>query len=176
MFKKLLLVFAISAVSISLMAQSTPQKISEKVTVTFPGKPEETQLPTGASGSVYTFKKDSSLTLMAMAIDLSQAGLSAELIQSMGDGLWDQMLAGMTQQMQGATLTKSEKLDFKGQKSAYIEIDGSNSSDEKLKGKKAFAYLFFIGANLHQVMYMSASKDVTAADAKSFFDSVTIAN
>ncbi len=174
MFKKILFIAMITVFSTSLMAQSTQQKISDKVTVTFPGKPEETQLPNGTSGSVFTYKKDSTLSMIAMAIDLSQAGLTADLIQSLGDSFWDQMIGGITQQMQGATLTKSEKGTFKGQKSLYMEIDGANSSDDKFKGKKAYGYVFFIGANMHQLLYMSAAKDAKPSDAQPFFDNVKV--
>jgi hypothetical protein len=172
MYKKLLLVSLVVISTCTLMAQSTPQKLSDKVTVTFPGKPEEQKLGNGAGA--FSYKKDSSQTYIGMSVDLSPMGLSAELVQSLGDGLWDQMLATMPAQMGGSTIVKSDKTTFKGKSSLYLEVDGKSSSNPEYKDKRIFAYMFFIGSSLHQVAYRT-SGDALPAEAKSFFDSVTIA-
>jgi hypothetical protein len=170
MLKNLLIAFVACSLSATVMAQVTPQKISEKVSVSFPGKPEETKNPMG--GSIYAYKKDSSNAYMAMALDLTNMGLTAEMVESMGDGLWDQMMGGMTQQMPGAVIGKTDKIQIKGKEGRYLEIDGTNSTAPNLKGKKAYCYLFFMGATLHQFAFYTDKKD--ASDAKPFFDSITI--
>ncbi len=172
MLKKITFIAIAIVFSLSVIAQSTPQKVSEKVTVTFPGKPEEQKLPNNAS--IYTFKRDSTQMLMGMSIDLSPMGLTTEIIQSQGDALWDQMVGGMTQQMPGAIISKNEKTTFKGQSGVFLEIDGTNSTAPNLKGRKAFAYLFFIDASLHQFAFYSSNKDAKVSDEQAFFDSVTI--
>lgn len=172
MFKKFFILAVAAGLSLAVHAQGTVQKLSDKVTVTFPGKPDETKNPVG--GNIYTYKKDSTNMFMAMSLDLSAAGLSPEIIESMGDAFWDQMTTGMTQQMQGAVITKFEKAQVKGKDGRYLEIDGTKSSAPNLKGNKAFCYLFFIGANLHQFAYYTSNKAGSIADAKDFFDSIVI--
>lgn len=162
------------SVSFAIMAQKTVQKISDKVTVTFPAKPEQ-QTPMGDNGPrMFTLTKDSSSMYMAMALDLTPMGLSVETIESMGDGLWDMLTGNMTQQMGGAEIVKSEKTQIKGKTGRYLEIDGAKSTAPNLKGKRAFCYLFFVGSNLHQFAYYTDKKDATVNDAKDFFDSIAI--
>ena len=168
--KKIVFFVVASFMVVASFAQSAEQKISDKVKVMFPGKPEEVKAPNGAI--VYTFKKDSSVAYMGMSFDLSAMGLTADMIASAGDALWDQMKGGMTQQMGGAVIAKDEVLTFKGKSSLYLEIDESTSA--QLKGKKAYGYVFFIGSVLHQVLYYSADKGAKKEDATAFFDSVTI--
>jgi len=158
-----------------LQAQSVQQKISDKVTVTFPGKPEE-QKPAGDSGpKIYTYSaKDSISMYMAVNVDMSPFGLNADMITSMGDGIWEQMKPGMVAQWGGAVVTKDEKRTIKGKDVYYMEVDGTNSSAPNLKGKKAFMYIFFMGATLHQFGFYSSNKDAKEADAKTFFDSISI--
>jgi len=170
--KKILFLFLAASISMTAFAQSTTQTISEKVKVVFPGKPEEVKAPNGAT--IYTFKKDSSLSYMGMAFDLSAMGLTAEAIAAAGDMLWDQMKGGMVAQMAGATLAKDEVTQFKGKSSLYLEIDGSKSEAPQLKGKKAYGYVFFIGSVLHQVLFYSADPKSKKEDGAAFFDSVTI--
>lgn len=170
--KKILFFIIATSLSLATFAQSTTQSISEKVKVVFPGKPEEMKAPNGAS--VYTFKKDSSIAYMGMSFDLSAMGLTADVISSLGDGLWEQMKGGMVAQMGGATLAKDEVTQFKGKSSLYMEIDGTNSSAPQLKGKKAYGYVFFIGSVLHQVLFYSGDAKSKKEDGTAFFDSVTI--
>ena len=170
--KKIVCFVVASFMVIASFAQSTEQKISEKVKVMFPGKPAEVKAPNGAT--VYTFKKDSSVAFMGMSFDLSAMGLTADMIASAGDALWDQLKGGMTQQMGGAVIAKDEVLTFKGKSSLYLEVDGTESTNAELKGKKAYGYVFFIGSVLHQVLYYSADKGSKKEDATAFFDSVTI--
>jgi len=172
--KKLLLVITAFVLSVSIFAQPVQQKISDKLTITFPGKPEE-QKPGGDSGPViYTFAKDSSTAYMAMSFDLSAMGLTAETVTSMGDALWEQMKGGMLAQLAGATITKDDKVSYKGKDGHRLEIDGSSSTAPQLKGKKAFVYVFFLGANLHQVAFYSTKQDAKIDDAKDFFVSAVI--
>jgi hypothetical protein len=170
--KKILSFILAASLSLAAFAQSTTQSISEKVKVVFPGKPEEIKAPNGAV--IYTFKKDSSVAYMAMSFDLSAMGLTAEVIASAGDMLWDQMKGGMVAQMGGATIAKDEVTQFKGKSSLYMEIDGSNSTSPQLKGKKAYGYMFFLGAVLHQVLLYSGEASAKKEDGAAFFDSVTI--
>ena len=166
-------ILALLIIQVSI-GQNTTQLLSEKVKVVFPGIPEAQKLPTG--GSMYLFNKDTGSGYMAMGIDLSGMGLSAEIVTALGDMLWEQLKTGMTAQMGGVTILKDEVQQFKGKSSLYLELDGSKSDNAQFKGKKAFGYLFFTGAVLHQVMYLSSSANATAVLAKPFFDSVEIAN
>lgn len=172
--KKLLSLILAASISLAAFAQATTQSISEKVKVVFLGKPEEMKAPNGAL--VYTFKKDSSVAYIGLSFDLSAMGLTADIVTSMGDGLWEQMKVAMAAQMGGATLAKDEVTQFKGKSSLYVEIDGSNSTSPQYKGKKAYGYMFFIGSVLHQVLYFSGDTTSKKEDGATFFDSVTIAD
>lgn len=156
----------------ALSAQLTPQTLSEKVKVIFPGIPEEKKLPAG--GSMFMYAKDTGTGYMAMGLDLSAMGITPEIVTALGDVIWEQLKAGIPAQMGGVTIAKDQLIQFKGQSSLYLELDGSKSENEQFKGKKAFGYLFFLGSVLHQVMYLSASPDAKADDAAPFFNSVEI--
>ena len=170
--KKLLIVLSVLILSQTAFCQATEQKISEKVKIVFPGKPEEQK---GANGAVvYNFTKDSTLSFMAMSLDLSPMGLTAEAVTAMGDGLWDQIKNGMLMQMPGATISKDQVTTIKGKSCLYLEIDGSNSTSPLLKGKKNIGYMFFVGALLHQVSFYSTNPPAKIDDAKGFFDSMVI--
>lgn len=170
--KRILLAFVVFAFAQMSYGQNIPQKLSEKVTVVFPAKPGEKS----ANGATIYFAsdKDSTKSYGALVFDLSAMGLMGDPIEMMGEGFWEQLKAGMSSQMAGANISKDMITKFKDKNSLYIEIDGTNSSDENLKGKKAFGYIFFMGPVLHQVLYYSTNKDAKASDAQSFFDSVEI--
>ena len=170
--KKLILAFVVFASVQIANGQNVPQKLSEKVTVVFPTKPAERS----ANGATIFFAtdKDSTKSYGALVFDLSAMGLMGDPIEMMGDGFWEQLKAGMSSQMAGANINKDMITKFKDKNSLYIEIDGANSSDENLKGKKAFGYIFFMGPVLHQVLYYSSNKEAKASDAQAFFDSVEI--
>ena len=170
--KQILSFFIASCIAVASFAQATEQNLSENVKVVFPGKPEATDLPNGPK--VFSFKKDSTIAYMGMAFDLSPMGLTEDVIASSGDGLWDQIKGGMMGQMAGASLVKDEVVQFKGKSALYLEIDGSGSTAPQLKGKKAFGYLFFSGAILHQVLYYSSDPAAKKEDATAFFESVVI--
>jgi hypothetical protein len=173
--KKIIAVVAFVTMQGLVNAQPVQQKISEKVMVTFPGKPEE-QKPGGDSGPIiYTFTdKDSANIYMAMNFDLSAMGLTPEVVTSMGDALWEQMKPGMVAKWGGAVIIKDEKRTIKDKELHYIEVDGTNSAAPNLKGRKAFMYIFFMGAALHQIGFYLGSKDVKEDAAKLFFDSIVI--
>ncbi len=173
MIKQIFTLFIAISFSGVLLAQNTPQILSGNVKVVFPGKPDEQKLPTG--GSMYLYAKDTSAGYMAMGLDLSGMGLSADMVSAMGDLLWDQLKGGLVSQMGGVVITKDQVTQFKGKNSLYLELDGTKSDNAQFRGKKAFGYLFFIGSVLHQVMYLSAAPDAKAENAQSFFDSVEIA-
>ncbi|MDD2794066.1 MAG: hypothetical protein PHD73_12870 [Sediminibacterium sp.] len=156
-----------------LHAQLTPQPLSEKVKVIFPGIPEEKKLPAG--GSMYMYAKDTGTGYMAMGLDLTAMGVSPEMVTALGDVIWEQLKAGIPAQMGGVTIAKDQMIQFKGQNCLYLELDGTKSENEQFKGKKAFGYLFFLGSVLHQVMYLSAAPNASADDAAPFFNSIEIA-
>ncbi|MCX6205860.1 MAG: hypothetical protein NTZ19_06380 [Bacteroidetes bacterium] len=170
--KKILSFLVAICITVASFAQATEQQLSEKVKVVFPGKPEATDLPNGPK--VFSYKKDSSVAFMGMAFDLSPMGLTEEVIAAAGDGLWDQIKGGMMGQMAGANLTKDEVVQFKGKSALYLEIDGKESTAPQLQGKKAFGYLFFSGAILHQILYYSSDPAAKKEDATAFFESVVI--
>jgi len=153
--KKILSLVLFCGIAFFAGAQSIQQDISDKVKITFPGKPEENQLPNGPK--VFSYKKDSVEAYMGMAFDLSAMGLTEDMITSAGDALWDQIKQGIVSQMAGAVIAKDELLDFKGKKALYLEIDGKGSGAPQLAGKKALGYLFFTGTILHQVLYYSGN-------------------
>lgn len=171
--KKILSLVLATFITVASFAQATEQNLSEKVKLVFPGKPEQTDVPNGPK--VYSFKKDSTVAFMGMAFDLSPMGLTEDVIATAGDGLWDQIKGGMMGQLAGASLVKDEVVQFKGKSALYLEIDGTGSTAPQLKGKKAFGYLFFNGAILHQVLYYSSEPTAKKEDAAAFFESVTIA-
>jgi hypothetical protein len=172
--KKIVSFILAASISMVAFAQPTTQAISEKVKVVFPGKPEEVKAPNGAL--VYNYVKDSVTAYMGMSFDLSALGLTAEVIASAGDAMWEQMKGPMVAQMAGGTLAKDEVTTFKGKSSLYMEIDGTNSTAPQLKGKKAFGYVFFIGSVLHQVIYYSSDPAAKKDNAATFFDSVVVSD
>ncbi|MBL7760806.1 MAG: hypothetical protein JNK08_08930 [Sediminibacterium sp.] len=173
MQKILLLLMLVFFLQGSLQAQLTPQPLSEKVKVIFPGIPEEKKLPAG--GSMYMYAKDTGTGYMAMGLDLTAMGISSEIVTALGDVIWEQLKAGIPAQMGGVTIAKDQIIQFKGQNCLYLELDGTRSENEQFKGKKAFGYLFFLGSVLHQVMYLSAAPNASADDAAPFFNSIEIA-
>ena len=170
--KKLTLSFLLLVVTVAVHAQNIAQKLSDKVTVQFPTKPSEKSL-NGAT-IFYSTDKDTSKGFGALVFDLSAMGLPGDPIEMMGDSFWEQLKAGMSSQMAGANISKDLITKFKEKNSLYVEIDGANSSDENLKGKKAFGYIFFIGPVLHQVLFYSTNPSAKAEDGQTFFDSVEI--
>ncbi|WP_439506665.1 hypothetical protein [Sediminibacterium sp.] len=170
--KKIVLSLVLVIGAASVHAQNIAQKLSEKVTVQFPAKPSEKTM-NGAT-IFYVADKDTSKGFGALVFDLSAMGLMGDPIEMMGDSFWDQLKAGMSSQMAGANISKDLITRFKEKNSLYVEIDGTNSSDDNLKGKKAFGYIFFIGPVLHQVLFYSTNPSAKAADGQAFFDSVEI--
>lgn len=170
--KKLLLSIVLMVSIVVVNAQSIAQKLSEKVTVQFPIKPQEKSM-NGAT-IFYAADKDTTKGFGALVLDLSGMGLAGDPVEMMGDSFWDQLKAGMSGQMAGASISKDQITKFKEKNSLYIEIDGTNSADETLKGKKAFGYIFFIGPVLHQILFYSTNPSAKAADGQAFFDSVEI--
>ncbi|MFY9464217.1 MAG: hypothetical protein WAP48_03965, partial [Sediminibacterium sp.] len=112
-----------------LSAQLTPQTLSEKVKVIFPGIPEEKKLPAG--GSMFMYAKDTGTGYMAMGLDLSAMGITPEIVTALGDVIWEQLKAGIPSQMGGVTIAKDQLIQFKGQSSMYLELDGSKSENEQ---------------------------------------------
>jgi hypothetical protein len=170
--KKILSFFVATCITVASFSQATEQQLSEKVKVVFPGKPETTEVPNGPK--IFSYKKDSTIAYMGLAFDLSPMGLTEEVIAAAGDGLWDQLKGQMMSQMPGANLAKDEVVQFKGKSALYLEIDGKDATVPQLQGKKAFGYLFFNGAILHQVFFYSSNATAKKEDATAFFDSVVI--
>lgn len=170
--KKVFLSLVLLASIAIVNAQNVAHKVSEKVTVQFPTKPEEKSM----NGITIFFSKDkdTSKGYGAMVFDLSAMGLTGDPIEMLGDGFWEQFKAGMTGQMAGATISKDQITKFKDKNSLYLEIDGMNSADETLKGKKAFGYVFFIGPVMHQVLFYSTNPSAKVADGQAFFDGIEI--
>ncbi|MCG9899785.1 MAG: hypothetical protein MUF12_00270 [Sediminibacterium sp.] len=172
--KKTILAIGLFLASFAVVtAQKTEQVVSEKMKVVFPVKPEKQEMPNG--GNMYQAKSaDGNTSYIAMSLDLSGMGLTAEVVESMGDMLFEQVKMGMSSQMGGAEISKDEVVTFKGKKALYIEVDGKNATGEEIKGKKAFMYIFFIGAQMHQVGFRSNKATASKDDEKEFLDSVTI--
>lgn len=158
----------------NIIAQNTPQILSDKVKVVFPGKPEMQKLPNGIP--VYYFAKDTISNYLALGIDLSAMGISGDMVNAMGDALLEQMKGHITNEISGIKILKDQVTPFKGKSSLYLELDGTGTDLPQFKGKKAIGYSFFIGSVFHQVMFLTSSANVKPADAQSFFDSVEIAN
>lgn len=170
--KKFLLSTALSLlVVVFSFAQSTVVDVSSKVKVTFPTKAEKTPGPMEGM-TVYTTEEKNAKSYMALSMDMSAMGVTGEMISAMGPMFFEQMKAGMMGKMKGAKISKEETTTFKGKSAIYLEIDGSESSDEKIKGKKVSMYIFFIDATMHQLGVYG--KNPTKEEEKDFFDSVVI--
>ena len=168
--KKTILAIGLFLASFAVVsAQKTEQVVSEKMKVVFPVKPEKQDMPNG--GSLFQAKSaDGNTSYIAMSLDLSGMGLTAEVVESMGDMLFEQVKMGMSSQMGGAEISKDELVTF----ALYVEIDGKNATGEEIKGKKAFMYIFFIGAQMHQVGFRSSKAGATKDDEKEFLESVSL--
>ena len=95
--KKFFVLIVCAMFSGMLFAQPAETYIGEKVKVTFPGKPDSTSNQTGAK--IFTYNKDTSKIYSTLMLDVAPMGLSADMVASMGDGLWDQIKYPMMAQM-----------------------------------------------------------------------------
>jgi hypothetical protein len=170
--KKLLLLVVGAIVSGTLFAQPAETYIGEKVKVTFPGKPDSSSNEMGAK--ILGYKNDTTKIYGTVSVDLAPLGLSADMVSSMGDGLWEQIKSPMLAQMGDVDLLKDEVIQFKGKSCLKIELDISKSSAEKLKGKKMYMLSFFIGSVLHQLNMITLTSSDMKADAEAFFNTLTI--
>jgi hypothetical protein len=170
--KKLLLLVVGAIVSGTLFAQPAETYIGEKVKVTFPGKPDSSSNEMGAK--LLGYKNDTTKIYGTVTVDLAPLGLSADMVSSMGDGLWEQMKSPMLAQMGNVDLLKDEVIQFKGKSCLKLELDISKSSSEKMKGKKMYILCFFIGSVLHQVTMISLTSTDMKPDAEAFFNTLII--
>lgn len=170
--KKVLFLIALNMFAVSVFAQPTETYLAEKVKVTFPGKPDSSSNEMGAK--ILGYKNDTTKIYGTVSVDLAPLGLSADMVSSMGDGLWEQIKSPMLAQMGDVDLLKDEVIQFKGKSCLKIELDISKSSAEKLKGKKMYMLSFFIGSVLHQLNMITLTSSDMKADAESFFNSLTI--
>ena len=155
-----------------LFAQPTETYIGEKVKVTFPGKPDSSSNEMGAK--LLRYKNDTTKIYGTVTVDLSPLGLSADLVSSMGDGLWDQIKSGMMAQMGNVDILKDEVIQFKGKSCLKVELDISKAATENMKGKKMYMLCFFIGAVLHQLNVTSLTDSDMKADSEAFFNTLII--
>jgi hypothetical protein len=170
--KKFLLLIISALFSGLLFAQPAETYIGEKVKVTFPGKPDSATNPMGAK--MLTYKNDPAKIYAALSLDVAPMGLSADMVASMGDGLWDQIKSPMMSQMGNVDILKDEVIQFKGKSCLKVELDISKSSAESLKGKKMYMLCFFIGSVLHQLNVTALTDTDMKADAEAFFNTLTI--
>jgi hypothetical protein len=170
--KKLFLstAFAIMA-SVAVLAQSTTVEISNKVKVAFPSKAEKTAGPVEGM-NIFTTEVVNGKSYMGISMDMSAMGLTSDVVTAMGPMLFEQMKGGMMGKMKGAKITKEETTTFKGKSALYLEIDGAESNDAKIKGQKVCMYIFFIDATMHQLGVYG--KNPTKEEDKDFFESVVI--
>ena len=170
--KKFLLLIVCAMFSGMLFAQPAETYIGEKVKVTFPGKPDSTTNQTGAKILIY--KNDPAKVYGTVTLDVAPMGLSADMVASMGDGLWDQIKSPMMAQMGNVDILKDEVIQFKGKSCLKVELDISKAATENMKGKKMYMLCFFIGSVLHQLNVTSLTDTDMKADAESFFNTLTI--
>jgi hypothetical protein len=137
-----------------------------------PGKPDSATNPMGAK--ILTYKNDPAKICAALSLDVAPMGLSADMVASMGDGLWDQIKSPMMSQMGNVDILKDEVIQFKGKSCLKVELDISKSSAESLKGKKMYMLCFFIGSVLHQLNVTALTDTDMKADAEAFFNTLTI--
>ncbi|MFM7359055.1 MAG: hypothetical protein ACKO1T_10815 [Sediminibacterium sp.] len=157
----------------TLIAQPFTTMIGEKMKVTFPGQIDSTTNQMG--GKLYRYvSKDSSITYGSLSVDLSPMGLQPEMISSMGDALWEQMKAGMMQQMGNVDMKKDEIIQFKGKSCLKMELDISKSGNPELKGNTFYAISFFSGSVLHQLSVISRTAESRQKEAEEFFNSLVI--
>ena len=155
-----------------LFAQPAETYIGEKVKVTFPGKPDSSSNEMG--GKILGYKNDTTKIYGTVTVDLAPLGLSADMVSSMGDGLWEQIKSPMMAQMGNVDILKDEVIQFKGKSCLKVELDISKAATENMKGKKMYMLCFFIGSVLHQLNVTSLTDTDMKADAESFFNTLTI--
>lgn len=172
--KQILSFIIATSITVASFAQATEQNLSEKVKITFPSKPELKEVPNGPK--LYTAKVDSLNDYIGLAIDLSPMGLTEDAIAGLGDGIWDMVKGQLGASLGGAEIISDSVQQFKGKSSLYLHIDGTNSTNDQFKGRKAFIYMFFNGVIMHQILFTSKNPAAKKEDAKIFFDSVVISN
>lgn len=156
----------------SLFAQPAQMNLSEKVKVTFPGTPDSMTIENGAKMLIY--KKDSTNKILSTVnIDLAGYGLSAEMVASMGDGLWDQLKSPMLAQMGNVDIIKDEVIQFKGKSCLKLQLDISKANTSNVKGKKMYMLCFFVGSVLNQLNY-ATPLDNAKEDAEAFFNTLVV--
>ncbi|MEI8111948.1 MAG: hypothetical protein WCH59_13260 [Chitinophagia bacterium] len=156
----------------ALFGQPAQMSLSEKVKVTFPGTPDSMTIENGAK--MFLYKKDSTKKILSsVSIDLAGYGLSAEMVASMGDGLWDQIKSPMLAQMGSVDIIKDEIIQFKGKSCLKVELDISKANSSNVKGKKMYMLCFFVGSVLNQLNY-ATSTDNSKEDAEAFFNTLSV--
>lgn len=169
--KKFAFLIALSMFVGSVFAQPAETYLGEKVKVSFPGKPDSSANEMGAK--LFGYKMETKL-YSTVSLDLAPLGLSADMVSSMGDGLWEQIKSPMLAQMGNVDMLKDEVIQFKGKSCLKLELDISKSAAEKLKGKKMYMLCFFIESVMHQLNLISLTTDDMKADAEAFFNTLTI--
>lgn len=170
--KKVIFFWMAVLVSGTLLAQPAQTYIGEKIKVTFPGTPDSNVNQMGAKA--LTYKKDPTKAFGTVAIDLAPLGLSADMVSSMGDGLWEQMKSPMLAQMGSVDLIKDELVQFKGKSCLKMELDISKVNTPEMKGKKMYMLNFFVGSVLYQLNVIAIASDNMKDDAEAFFNTLTI--
>jgi len=170
--KKFLLLTVCALFSVMLFAQPAEIYIAEKVKVTFPGVPDSSAGNMGAK--VLTYKKDINKQYGSFSLDLAPLGLSADMVASMGESLWEQIKTRLVGDMGNVDLLKDEMVIFKGRNCLKMEIDISKSTIENMKGKKAYLICFFNGSVLNQLNLIAISSDNMKDEAEAFFNTLTI--
>lgn len=170
--KKFFVLIVCAMFSGMLFAQPAETYIGEKVKVTFPGKPDSTSNQTGAK--IFSYNKDTSKIYSTLMLDVAPMGLSADMVASMGDGLWDQIKSPMMAQMGNVDILKDEVVQFKGKSCLKIELDISKAATENMKGKKMYMLCFFIGSVLHQLNVATLNATEMKPDAEAFFNTLII--
>jgi len=170
--KKILFLLLATLVSGTLLAQPAETYIGEKIKVTFPGIPDSNVNQMGAKALAY--KKDPTKVLGTVSLDLAPLGLSADMVASMGDGLWEQIKSPMLAQMGNVDLVKDELVQFKGKSCMKMELDISKANSENLKGKKMYMLSFFVGSILYQLNVIAIASDNMKDEAEAFFNTLTI--
>ncbi len=140
----------------SLWAQQgdwTQVQFDNGVRVKFPQAPQKTN---NGQNTYYRLRAaDSTATLVALAVDLSGTGVSAEQYEEMAesDEFWQQVQESMLAQMPTSKLLKSERRQIGGKPALYLEIerDNANKKDKDLM----YQWVFMKGIVNHSVVFVS---------------------
>ncbi len=156
------------------MSQETKIQLTEKVSISFPEKPDVRNMQ--GIASVYSLKlADSTANFNVVVQDLSKNGLSAEQIESaqLDPSFWEQLETSFIAQLGSGTKILSKEIKKISSKDVLTLVISTERNGKKME---VSSYIFIEGVHTINIVH-SKRNDSASQDVKNkFFNSINIAN